>query len=55
MRILLPSQPQKIMLKDSQDQDVSPIQSSWDVLSGTLFLSFENQPDGVRANIIWKQ
>ena len=44
MRILLPKKPRRIRVAGSYE-------SSWDKHSHTLWLSFENQPDGVRVEI----
>ncbi len=44
MRILLPKKPRRIRVAGSYE-------SSWDKHSHTLWLSFENQPDGVKVEI----
>lgn len=46
MRILLPREPRQIDISEE-------FTSSWDEPSHTLFLSFENNPDGVPVSIKW--
>jgi hypothetical protein len=53
MRILLPSSPKNISLKNQEDKDVAILGSSWDAKSGTLFLSFDNQPEGIKVVVDW--
>ena len=53
MRILLPSVPTKIELENTEGNKLSDIQSVWDGTSRTLFLSFENDPDGTTVSIDW--
>jgi hypothetical protein len=53
MRILLPSEPRKITLTDANDKAVPELKSSWDPLGKTSFLSFENNPDGVKVALEW--
>lgn len=45
MRVLLPSAP------SSTTADGLKIETTWDVASHTLFITFNNKPDGVRVNI----
>jgi len=47
MRILLPKQPKDIKVS------TQPFTSEWDKDTHTLFLQFENNPDGVQVNIKW--
>ena len=53
MRILLPGQPKKIVLKDAKGQELEILKSSWDASSQTAYLSFENDPEGTTVNIAW--
>jgi hypothetical protein len=53
MRILLPSSPKNLSLKNQEDKDVAILASSWDTKSGTLFLSFDNQPEGIKVVVDW--
>lgn len=52
MRVLLPGEAQEIAV---QDGNGNPVESttSWDELSKTCFLSFENNPDGVHVMLSW--
>lgn len=52
-RVLLPSKPGKITVTNSNGQAVSDIKSSWDESSNTLYLGFENSPDGIKVNLEW--
>ena len=46
MRILLPKKPKHVQVSTASD-------SRWDKRSHTLWLSFENNPDGVRVEIVY--
>jgi hypothetical protein len=50
---LLPSKPGKITVTSSSGQDVADVKSSWDESSNTLYLAFENSPDGIKVNVEW--
>lgn len=52
MRILLPSKPAKISVKQSTGKDLY-FKGSWDSGSKTYFISFDNQPDGVNIEFQW--
>ena len=52
MRILLPGKPKKITLTDIKRNAVEMI-TSWDAPSHTVFLSFENDPEGTTVKITW--
>lgn len=52
-RVLLPSKPGKITVTDHDGQAVKDMKSSWDESSHTLFLGFDNSPDGIKVNIEW--
>ncbi|GAB3933347.1 hypothetical protein [Mucilaginibacter myungsuensis] len=52
MRILLPAQAKSIKLTDSKGADVE-VKSTWDASSNTLFLGFDNNPDGVKVVVNW--
>lgn len=47
MRVLLPAKPKEVL---TSDKDFS---QSWDEGSHTLYLGFDNSPDGVKVNIKW--
>jgi hypothetical protein len=53
IRILLPHEPRKISLSDAKRQEVKTIKTSWDALSHTTYLSFENDPDGTIVKLEW--
>jgi hypothetical protein len=52
MRIYLPREPKRVRLKAEGKGTVSCSQI-WDQTSKTLFLSFENNPDGLDVQILW--
>jgi hypothetical protein len=53
MRILLPQNPKEISVKNKDNEALTDFESSWDSHSKTLFLSFENNPNGVYVSINW--
>lgn len=53
MRILLPAKPVKTILTDSKNEKLRDVTSSWDEGSHTLFLGFENNPEGTKVEIGW--
>ena len=53
MRVLLPVAPKKVTITDAKGNALTGTQNSWDKSSKTCFLSFENNPDGVRVAISW--
>ncbi|MFT4154963.1 hypothetical protein [Parafilimonas sp.] len=53
MRILLPKEAKQIIVTDNTGKAVSNVQSSWDESSKTLFLSFANDPDGIKVLLKW--
>lgn len=53
MRILLPSAPKETLLTDHIGKEISPVKMSWDKLSHTSYLSFENSPEGVNVRFTW--
>ena len=52
-RVLLPSKPGKITVVNNSGQAVTDVKSSWDESSNTLYLGFENSPDGIKVNLEW--
>jgi hypothetical protein len=52
MRVLLPEKPKRIVVSDVLGNALHPV-SSWDELSKTCFLRFENSPDGVQVKLSW--
>jgi hypothetical protein len=53
MRILLPQNPKEISVKNEDDKTLPDFETSWDNHSKTLYLSFENNPNGVNVSINW--
>ena len=53
MRVLLPAAPKKIIITDVKGIALTGTLNSWDKSSKTCFLSFENNPDGVRVAFSW--
>ena len=53
IRLLLPKAPKETTLTDNKGEKLTDIKSSWDVASGTYYLSFENSPDGTTINLKW--
>jgi hypothetical protein len=52
-RVLLPSKPGNITVTNSGGQTVTDVKSSWDESSNTLYLGFDNSPDGIKINVEW--
>lgn len=53
MRILLPRKPLTVVVSEQNGQLLKDIKNMWDDGSKTLFLGFENNPDGVYVKIKW--
>ena len=53
IRVLLPAAPKEIILTDSKGQKLTEVKTSWDALSGTSFISFENSPEGTTVEMKW--
>lgn len=47
MRVLLPAEPKEVVTGNKE------VVKSWDASSHTLYLGFDNSPDGVKVNIKW--
>ncbi|WPQ61528.1 hypothetical protein SIO70_24520 [Chitinophaga sancti] len=47
MRVLLPAEPKEVVTGNKE------VVKSWDESSHTLYLGFDNSPDGVKVNIKW--
>jgi hypothetical protein len=54
MRILLPAEPRKITVSDKSGKLITDVKTSWDELSRTSFVSFENDPDGIKVKLEWR-
>jgi hypothetical protein len=53
MRVLLPAQPKHIKVTDNIGKIITDVKSSWDVSTHTLYLGFDNSPDGIKVNLKW--
>lgn len=53
MRILLPSKPNGIVLKNDANQIIKEYIASWDEGSKTYLLKFENNSNGIQVNLKW--
>jgi hypothetical protein len=53
MRVLLPSETKTVSITDTQGNTLNESQNTWDEPSKTCFLSFENDPDGVKVTLTW--
>ncbi|HVU54535.1 MAG TPA: hypothetical protein VHD83_05740 [Puia sp.] len=54
MRVLLPAEPKKITVLDPNGKPVTDVKTSWDAPTKTSFLSFVNNPDGIKVKLEWK-
>lgn len=52
MRVFLPSAPKTIIVTNSKGEKVNT-ENSWDKQSRTLYLGFDNSPDGIKVAINW--
>jgi len=53
VRVLLPSQPKETVVTDSSGNTISDVKTSWDKSTNTLYMGFDNSPDGVKVNLKW--
>jgi hypothetical protein len=53
MRVLLPAKPKQIKVQNHQGENIGDFKQSWDAASKTVYLSFENSPDGVKVGLEW--
>ena len=53
MRILLPAKPLKSSVTSDAGEEIANVNSSWDESSKTLYLGFDNNPDGIKVNCSW--
>jgi intergrase/recombinase len=54
LRVLLPAEPQKVTVVDGKGKSITDVKTSWDAGSKTSFLSFENDPDGIKVKFEWR-
>jgi hypothetical protein len=53
MRVLLPSQPKGIVVTDSNGNTIADVKTSWDKSTNTLYMGFDNNPNGITVHIKW--
>ncbi|MET0298975.1 MAG: hypothetical protein ABW036_04410, partial [Flavitalea sp.] len=53
MRILLPAEPKETVLTDAKGTKLNDVKTSWDASSKTLYLGFENDPEGTSVVLRW--
>ena len=53
MRILLPSKPQSVTVRDVNGALVKDVSFEWDILSHTVLLAFINRSEGLRIQVTW--
>jgi hypothetical protein len=54
LRVLLPAEPKKVTVVDGKGKSIADVKTSWDAGSKTSFLSFENDPDGIKVKFEWR-
>jgi hypothetical protein len=52
-RIFIPQKPKNITIKDHTGKVISDAENSWDELSHTSLVKFENNPDGITVEVRW--
>ncbi|WP_300700573.1 hypothetical protein [Bacteroides sp.] len=52
MRVLLPAQPSVVQILDTDGNSMREMEFTWDEVSKTCFLKFENSPEGVRVRFV---
>ena len=53
MRVLLPAKPKNIKVTNNTGETVIDLKTSWDTSSNTLYLGFDNSPDGIKVDVSW--
>jgi hypothetical protein len=53
VRVLLPSEPGKVTVTDAGGKTVADVKTSWDKSSNTLYMGFDNSPEGIKVNVEW--
>lgn len=53
MRVLLPAKPNKCLITAPDGTELKDTKWSWDEYSKTCFMTFENNPDGVKVTLAW--
>lgn len=53
MRVLLPGEPESVIIADAKGNALVEATSQWDAQSKTCLLTFENNPEGVKVTFKW--
>jgi hypothetical protein len=53
MRVLLPDEPKQTSVTNSKGETVNNVKAAWDKKTRTLYMSFDNSPDGIKVDIKW--
>lgn len=53
MRVLLPAEPRQATVTDDKGQPAGNVKTEWDKKTKTLYMSFDNSPDGIKVDIKW--
>jgi hypothetical protein len=53
IRVLLPAKPTKSTVLNNNGEEIANVNTSWDESSNTLYLGFDNSPDGIKVNLTW--
>jgi hypothetical protein len=53
IRVLLPAKPTKSTVLNNNGEEIAGVNTSWDESSNTLYLGFDNSPDGIKVNLTW--
>jgi len=53
MRILLPVRPKNVEVKSKTRKNLNDVEQQWDAGSKTLYLGFENDPEGITVKMTW--
>ena len=53
MRVLLPAEPKSVKITDVKGKELSGASSTWDAVSKTCLLKFENSPEGIQVAYKW--
>ena len=52
-RVLLPKKPKEMIVKNAAGELINDADYSWDEISKTCLVKFENDPDGVKVELKW--
>jgi len=53
VRVLLPSEPKETVVTDNTGKTITDVKTSWDKSTNTLYMGFDNSPDGIKVNLKW--